>query len=134
MTAAETLAEMRRVEQEATKGPWVAEYSREQGDCVIPHDAASTREAVAITRLYYQTADAEFIAAARSFVPKAVAALEAVLGRHQPHTCPDPSEERWAESGCFITHGGRCATRFHCRHCGQLSPCTDVRAIEEALR
>lgn len=48
----------------ATPGPWVAEYSGEQGNCVIPHDAQSTREAVCVTRLYHQAGDAELIAAA----------------------------------------------------------------------
>ncbi|WP_205879611.1 hypothetical protein [Mycobacterium paragordonae] len=60
-----------------TDGPWVAEYSGEQGNCVIPHDAQSTREAVCTTHLYYQVADAEFIAAARTLVPALAAELEA---------------------------------------------------------
>ena len=59
-----------------TDGPWVAEYSGEQGNCVIPHDAQSTREAVCTTHLYYQAADAEFIAAARQLVPELVAELK----------------------------------------------------------
>ena len=65
----------------ATDGPWVAEYSKEQGNCVIPHDARSTREAVAVTRLFHQQADAEFIAAARTDVPALVDALIRVLDR-----------------------------------------------------
>ena len=63
----------------ATDGPWEAEYSGEQGNCVLPPDARSTREAVAVTRLYYQVADAEFIAAARTDLPAATTALRAVL-------------------------------------------------------
>ncbi|MHA7703431.1 hypothetical protein ACX9NE_26940 [Mycobacterium sp. ML4] len=59
-----------------TDGPWVSEYSGEQGNCVIPHDAQSTREAVCTTHLYYQAADAAFIAAARSLVPELVAELK----------------------------------------------------------
>ncbi|MDV7194648.1 hypothetical protein [Mycolicibacterium fortuitum] len=51
-----------------TPGPWIAEYSGEQGNCVIPADAQSTREAVCVTRLYHQQADAEFIAAAPQLV------------------------------------------------------------------
>lgn len=53
---------------EITPGPWIAEYSGEQGNCVIPADAQSTREAVCVTRLYHQQADAEFIAAAPQLV------------------------------------------------------------------
>lgn len=63
-----------------TEGPWVAEYSREQGNCVIPADAQSTREAVAITRLYHQAADAAFIAAAPSIVAQLLAVVERVEG------------------------------------------------------
>lgn len=62
--------------QGITEGPWVAEYSGEQGNCVIPHDAQSTREAVAVTRLYHQQADANFIAASRSLIPELVAEVE----------------------------------------------------------
>lgn len=65
-----------RVLEGVTDGPWVAEYSGEQGNCVIPHDAQSTREAVCTTHLYYQVADAEFIAAARQLVPELVAELK----------------------------------------------------------
>lgn len=59
-----------------TEGPWIAEYSSEEGNCVIPHDAESTREAVATTHLYHQRADAEFIAQARTLVPELVAEVE----------------------------------------------------------
>ncbi|UOE45505.1 hypothetical protein [Agromyces larvae] len=46
---------------EITPGPWIAEYSGEQGHCVIPADADSTREAIALTRLYHAAYDAELI-------------------------------------------------------------------------
>lgn len=59
----------------ATEGPWIAEYSGEQGNCVIPHDAKSTREAVCVTRLYHQHADAEFIAHSRTDVETLLAAV-----------------------------------------------------------
>ena len=72
-------ADARRLLQDITPGPWVAEYSREQGNCVIPADARSTREAVAITRLFHQHADAEFIAAS----PTLVAGLLAELDQEQ---------------------------------------------------
>ena len=82
---------------EATEGPWVAEYSKEQGNCVIPHDAHSTREAVAVTRLFRQQADAEFIAAARTDVPARVDALIRVLemcDRAIPRLTPDGEMRR----------------------------------------
>ena len=87
VTEVDTTAMRARVDA-ATEGPWIAEYSREQGNCVIPHDARSTREAVATTHLYDQAADAEFIAHARTDVPALVATLreaEAKLAAIQGH-------------------------------------------------
>ncbi|QBP30650.1 hypothetical protein SEA_LAHIRIUM_78 [Gordonia phage Lahirium] len=72
-------ADARRLLQGITPGPRVAEYCREQGNCVIPADAQSTREAVAITRLYRQVADAEFIAAAPTLVDRLLAELDQAL-------------------------------------------------------
>lgn len=60
----------------ATDGPWTAEYSEAQGNCVLPHDAESTREAVAVTRLFHQQADADFIAHARTDVPELIDEIE----------------------------------------------------------
>ncbi|AFL47992.1 hypothetical protein AVANI_88 [Mycobacterium phage Avani] len=76
-----------------TDGPWVAEFSGEQGNCVIPHDAQSTREAVCVTRLYHQQADAEFIASARSLVPELIAEVERLRAQETRirELCEDPS-------------------------------------------
>ena len=84
MSARETLAEMRAIEQAATEGPWEAGggdddprpavWAARSSDCfpriayVVPNDFGDVLPE-----------DAEFIAAARSFVPKALDALEAVL-------------------------------------------------------
>lgn len=73
------IEERRTIHNEATEGPWVAEYSGETGDCVIPNDAQSTREAVAVTRLFHRTADANAIADAHNMFPRALNALEAVI-------------------------------------------------------
>lgn len=77
------IEERRAIHAESTDGPWVAEYSAETGDCVIPHDAQSTREAVAVTRLFHQTADANAIADAHNMFPRAMGALNAVLELHR---------------------------------------------------
>ena len=69
MTIESRLAEIRARVDAATEGPWTAEYSGEQGNCVLPPGYQSTREAVAITRLLSAQADAEFIAASRPDVP-----------------------------------------------------------------
>ena len=79
MSAAEWIAKRRELLDAATEGPWEAEYSGATGDCVIPHDAQSTLEAVAITRLYHRAGDAQLIADARTSLPLALDALEAVL-------------------------------------------------------
>ena len=81
MTAREVLDGIKASLAEITSWPWVAEYSKEQGNCVLPPDAQSTREAVAVTRLYHQSADAVFIASAPSTVARLTAAVEAVLDR-----------------------------------------------------
>lgn len=72
------IEERRTIHEAATEGQWVAEYSAETGDCVIPHDAQSTREAVAVTRLFHRTADANAIADAHNMLHRALSALEAV--------------------------------------------------------
>ncbi|MBB1512003.1 hypothetical protein H5399_05210 [Tessaracoccus sp. MC1627] len=124
MTAAEWIAERRELLDAATEGPWVAEFSGETGDCVVPHDAQSTMEAVAITRLYHCAGDANLIADARTSLPAALDALEAVLAEH--------------ERGHFGPILG-----FRCRRCITGSagyavpspwPCGTVTAIESALR
>lgn len=81
---------------ETTEGPWVAEYSGEQGNCVIPHDAQSTREAVAVTRLYHQHADAEFIAMAREALPWYIAHVRELEAREQRRSTR-PSDIDWQQ-------------------------------------
>ena len=78
MTIDTRLAEIRARVENATPGPWTAEYSGEQGNCVLPPGYQSTREAVAVTRLLSAQADAEFIAHARTDLPALLAAVEAV--------------------------------------------------------
>ena len=82
MTIESRLAETRAREEAATEGPWTAEYSGEQGNCVLPPGSQSTREAVAVTRLLSAQADAEFIAASRTDLPALLAAVEAVMELH----------------------------------------------------
>ena len=79
MSAAEWIAQRRELLDAATEGPWEAEYSSLHRDCVVPHDARSTREAVAQTRLLRAAGDAALIADARTSLPCALDALEAVL-------------------------------------------------------
>ena len=108
----EWLDESQQLADEATDGPWIAEFSGEQGDCVIPHDAQSTREAVAVCRLSYRGADARLIAESRTRVPQAVAALRAVMDTHRPAR----------------DYGGTA-----CAGCEQSYPCLTVLEVEAAL-
>lgn len=82
-----------------TPGPWIAEYSGEQGNCVIPADAQSTREAVCVTRLYHQQADAEFIAAAPQLVVDLAARIEAAESLLRALVDADD---------CWFDHNGDC--------------------------
>ncbi|MFJ9729369.1 DUF6221 family protein [Streptomyces sp. NPDC101209] len=56
------LDEDEQVARQATDGPWLAGFSGETGNCVIPADAENTREYVARTQLYSAAFDAEHIA------------------------------------------------------------------------
>lgn len=112
-TAKAWIEERRGIHSAATEGPWVAEYSGETGDCVIPHDAQSTREAVAVTRLFHRTADANAIADAHNMFPRALGALKAVLGLH--------------------IKGYETAGAHWCSECETKWPCATVQAIEGAI-
>ena len=113
MSAAEWIAQRRELLDAATEGPWIAEYSSLHRDCVVPHDARSTREAVAQTRLLRAAGDAALIADARTSLPRALDALEAAQGLAKVHRD-------------FVTKRGRddCICTI----------CDMCRAIETALR
>lgn len=110
------LTEARTLTDQATEGPWIAEFSRETGDCVIPHDAQSTREAVATTRLLHAPADAAFIADARTRLPQALDALQAVLDMHKP-----------------VEFVGHSATWLRCTQGCPTWPCPTRRAVQAAI-
>ena len=78
MSARETLAEMRAIEQAATEGPWRRVTEPGTKNHAL-HDARDADIATDYEGVWYDKGDAEFIADARSFVPKAIAALDAVL-------------------------------------------------------
>ena len=103
----------------ATEGPWEllgdGEYVSGPGILVAPDDGGVT------------SADAEFIAAARTNVPRLVDALEKVLILHKPVEV-EPSETIC--SGCSTLRGqGETARYFPFTE----YPCPTVRAITTAL-
>ena len=120
MTAAEWIAEQRRIEQAATEGPWraavVAQYvdddGRERGKGGIYPAGPSGPPPLFVTPDWV-AADAEFIADARTALPKALNALEAVLALH------------WGEP---YAQGPD-----YCAECEHLWPCETYTTITEAL-
>lgn len=122
MSAAEWIAEGRRLEQAATDGPWVQEWDTSDQWWTIhgqPNPAKGDERMVCpeVATLNHRedwTADGDFIADARTRLPLALDALEAVLEPHQLHRVPGGQE--W------------------CLHCGGDWPCPTVTAIESALR
>ena len=76
-------------------------------------------------------ADAEFVADARSFVPKALAALDAVLAMHAPSKEPTSGHYYCDSDEC--DRAGEGELRDACQHCGHWFPCPTIAAIEQAL-
>ena len=116
----ETLNRIRKQADAATEGPWEllgdGEYVSGPGILVAPDDGGVT------------SADAEFIAAARTTVPALLDALEKVLELHQPVT-----------DGMGFTEDGYGGISPACSSCGTSDeyavpyPCPTVTAITTAL-
>lgn len=116
----EALARIRAQADAATEGPWEllgdGEYVSGPGILVAPDDGGVT------------SADAEFIAAARTTVPALLDALEKVLELHQPVT-----------DGMGFTEDGYGGISPACSSCGTSDeyavpyPCPTVTAITTAL-
>ena len=112
----------------ATEGPWTwAARTTADGDEWAVFDGGDS--ALAANRDGWAP-DAAFIAAARTDVPRLVAALRAVLEEHKPHEC-NPLPKALHE--CFIVHGGGCAYVGTCDTCRTAHPCTTRQAMAEAL-
>ena len=122
MTAADWLAERRRIEQAASEGPWehegvgeiIQHFSLPEPATVVSTDVACMAycyggSAAGVER----DEDADFIADARTALPKALNALESVLALH------------WGEP--YAQGPGYCA------ECEHQWPCETYTAITEAL-
>lgn len=108
---AEFLAEQKRLTEAATPGPWTwAAHTTVDVEAWAVFDPRDW--AVADNGDGFK-ADAEFIAAARSSVPKLIAAVEAALSEH------------WSEP---YAQGPD-----YCAGCEHRWPCDTYRAIEAAL-
>lgn len=112
--AAEFLAEQKRLAEAATEGWHIFETSWDRNALGVENDADEMvfwEVGGGITVAYPH--DAEFIAAARSSVPKLIAAVEAALSEH------------WSEP---YAQGPD-----YCAGCEHRWPCDTYRAIEAAL-
>lgn len=140
MSARETLAGMRAIEQAATEGPWgTGNYwgalthgpdgilgAYYEGDCPACDESLDAEAEVVI-----EGVDLDFIAASRSFVPKALAALDAVLAMHAPSKEPTSGHYYCDSDEC--DRAGEGELRDACQHCGHWFPCPTTAAIEQAL-
>ena len=141
MTAADWLAERARIEQAASEGPWEHEGV---GEIIqhfsLPEPATIVSTDVACMGYCYggsaagveRDEDAEFIADARTALPKALDALEAVLALHRLHVCGEVPLLQMERGACFIGHDG-CLSVGTCRDCKMPYPCPTVAVITEAL-
>lgn len=120
MSAADWIAEQRRIEQAATEGPWraavVARYVDDDG-CERGKGGIYPAGPMGPPPLFvtpdWVAADAEFIADARTAMPKMRAALEAVLALHWGEPCAQGPD--------------------YCAECEHMWPCETYSAIAEAL-
>lgn len=125
--ARDYLAAVQQRADAATDGPWKAYDSNEETDYLplwsVANDAFHNPPAdegapwVAVDVQVGHRADAEFIAAARTDVPRLVAALTAVLDLHRP--LPSSVSALYPEPLC---------------ECGATDPCPTVDAITDHLR
>ena len=157
MSAADWLAERRRIEQAASEGPWehegvgeiIQHFSLPEPATVVSTDVACMGycyggSAAGVER----DEDAEFIADARTALPKMRAALEAVLALHQPVKiyaqadecgCGDEDhtiiESLQGDDLCWDTPTGElCCPECLDEDSGYIDyPCPTVVLIREAL-
>ena len=155
MTVADWIAEQRRIEQAATEGGWraavVARYVDDDG-CERGKGGIYPAGPMGPPPLFvtpdWVAADAEFVADAHTALPKALAALEAVLALHHPVKiyaqadecgCGDEDhtiiESPQGDDLCWDTPTGElCCPECLDEDSGAIDyPCPTVAEIAEAL-
>lgn len=124
MNAADRLAKIQARADKATPGVWKIWGMQVMSD---QKGTSNVDDAVLVSQTFLRneeasprTFDAQFIAQAHQDVPALVAALQAVLGLHQPTAgCGEPGA---CETCCAV-----------CETCRYDYPCPTVRAVEDAL-
>ena len=105
----------------ATEGPWETyTITPAMGSMVLTAPADGEEYGGYVVPEYLDTADAEFIAHARTDVPALVAALRAVVAVHRPVTVPGEVFGTWGEAK-------------KCEDCEQRWPCNTLDAIRRHL-
>ena len=147
MTAADWIAKRERLGEAATEGPWRRVTEPGTKNHAL-HDARDADIATDYEGVWYNKGDAEFIADARTALPKALAALEAVLALHQPVKiyaqadecgCGDEDhtiiESPQGDDLCWDTPTGElCCPECLDEDSGAIDyPCPTVAEIAEAL-
>ena len=122
----ELLAPIRELETAATEGPW---RWTDLGSQTRQELRNAERPLLRCSALMHpEPADAAFIAAARTDVPRLVAAIEAVAGMHYESVA-------YADD---VAEGGDDPVpddyeRHYCNEDGETWPCATVRAVVAAL-
>ena len=130
----ETLAHIRRQADAAAEGPWVSNQcepcaERDRLDVTVWGRQGNALVASWCDDDEYDPANAEFIAAARTDVPRLVDALEKVLELHVRAECPTCGS-RDGEGNEFH----KCDDDAYCEECDlEGYPCPTVEAITTAL-
>lgn len=122
------LEELKALCENATPGPWTAmDYDHSPGDQGVPiiggglagsMEGHLTAYTMTLNNVSQSELDAQFIAAARTALPKLTAAVETVLAMHSREVSGvvyAGMEEAW------------------CPECGQHWPCDTAKAINNAL-
>lgn len=113
MSAQEWLDRTQEITDKETPGPWV-----EDGSLIGPRPGASVAQVWGVR----WKADGAFISHARTALPQAVAALQAVTDLHQPRNRVTRSA-----SGHLVGTPGPCTA------CDWDWPCPTITAVTEAL-
>ena len=143
----EIVADWKAKTDAATQGPWEA---FEQDDAFAIEARAEDDFGFFVVEPPLYQPDAEFIATARTAMPRLLSAVESVLALHKPETRYTASgwEEFSFESRADAAEYGDVQEFKVCHECGQIEthdggeercyeysiwPCATVRAIESAL-
>ena len=154
MTTADWIKTRRELLNAATKGPWEADGSEitQHWSLPGPWETVASSEVVCGSYCYggvgrgiEHATDAALIADARTSLPRALDALEAVLARHRPvsyvatancglvlyEVCPTCHDKAGVHPcGCW-----RDEDQIHvCADCKRVWPCPTFDAIDTALR